>query len=266
MNNTDTQNYCGTELQTFAHANNWKEYVMRHIQPYIKGDVLEVGAGLGAFSRLFTALPLSTLTLLEPDSGMAKTLRETYNKEENGSSTVISGTMEDIPIASEFDTILYLDVLEHIEDDYGEIGRAFQHLRDGGHLIILAPAFQFFFSDFDKSIGHFRRYSHQTLEPLVCRRGYILLIRYLDSWGSLLSFVNKVFIRSSNPTHSQVRFWDKAIVPLSSFFDKIIRWKFGRSILMVAKKALQSHESEETCTYNITHGTQYPCSCDHETG
>ena len=75
-----------------------------------------------------------------------------------------SGTLSELSDSDKFDTILYMDVFEHIEDDRAELERAAAQLAPDGHLIVLAPAHQWLFTPFDESIGHYRRYSRRTLE------------------------------------------------------------------------------------------------------
>ena len=136
-----------------------------------------------------------------------------------------------------FDLVICIDVLEHILEDKKELQRATFYLKPGGHLIILSPAFQFLYSPFDKAIGHYRRYTIKSLtdiSPLNCQ---VVKSNYLDSIGCLASLVNKLFLRSSNPSISQINFWDKKIIPLSYFFDKLFLNSFGRSLYFVWNKS-----------------------------
>ena len=77
-----------------------------------------------------------------------------------------------------YDTIIYLDVLEHIEHDQKEFLNAFSNLNDGGHLIVSVPAYNFLYSKFDKDFGHYKRYNKadfkkfiETCEKIKARRG-----------------------------------------------------------------------------------------------
>ena len=80
---------------------------------------------------------------------------------------LLTGTIADIlDRPQRFDAVLYIDVLEHIEDDRGELERATRLLREGGYLIVLSPAHQWLFSPFDEAIGHFRRYDRRSLGAL----------------------------------------------------------------------------------------------------
>ncbi|NIQ14480.1 MAG: methyltransferase type 12, partial [Candidatus Dadabacteria bacterium] len=112
-----------------------------------------------------------------------------------------------------YDTILYIDVLEHIEDDYNELQSAKKLLSDTGTLIILSPAHQWLFSEFDEAIGHHRRYTKATLLKIIPDELNLINIRYLDSIGLFASLANRVLMRKSIPSMNQIKFWDRVMVP-----------------------------------------------------
>jgi hypothetical protein len=101
---------------------------------------------------------------------------------------VICETVGDLASAESFDTILFIDVLEHIEDDRAELTRCVPRLRPGGHLIVLAPAHNLLFSPFDRAIGHFRRYERRALVQAAPPSLSLIRACYLDSAGMLASF------------------------------------------------------------------------------
>src|SRR5206468_4391930 len=100
---------------------------------------------------------LSRFVCLEPDTELVGRLADQLRAGSRKYET-ICGTLASIPAEECFDTICYIDVLEHIEDDAGEMKRAAAHLRPGGRVIVLSPAHQWLFTAFDGAIGHFRRY------------------------------------------------------------------------------------------------------------
>ena len=93
---------------------------------------------------------------------------------------------------NKFDTIMYLDVLEHIKNDKKEIDIALKSLKKNGNLIINVPAFQFLYSDFDKNVGHYRRYNKKKLISLFKNKKYKKIwCTYYDSFGFILSLLSK---------------------------------------------------------------------------
>src|SRR5579872_5298560 len=106
--------YVGTELELFAQAQNWKAYFQTQLRPFIRGDVLEVGAGLGSTTAVLCLGSESSWTCLEPDAALAQTLAaavEGLGKARQPPRVVV-GTTATLAAGETFDTLLYIDVLE----------------------------------------------------------------------------------------------------------------------------------------------------------
>lgn len=147
------------------------------------------------------------------------------------------GTVHDLPEEGKFDAILYIDVLEHIEDDRGEMFRAAARLKPGGALIVLAPAHPFLFTPFDAAIGHFRRYTRASLRTAAPETLRTERLVYLDSAGMLASAGNRMFLRSAMPTERQILTWDRLLIPVSRLVDPIFAGRVGKSVLGIWRKA-----------------------------
>ena len=224
--------YIGKELQLFEKAVHWKNYWANQIAAHIHGDVLEVGAGIGANTPLFAALDFKRWTCLEPDPSL---LAECKKKLRNYPRyDFVEGTVADV--GGVFDVLLYIDVLEHIEDDRAEMLRAAQRLNPGGTLIILVPAHQWLYSALDSAVGHFRRYKKKTLTGVIPPTLTQEKIVYLDSIGLLASLANKLFLRQGMPTETQIRIWDSFLIPISTILDRIIGYHAGKSALGIWTK------------------------------
>lgn len=230
-----TIDYIGTELELFASATQWKAYLREVLTPFISGDVAEVGAGIGATTRALGTAPQTTRwTCIEPDGAMfGKLSTEAPNLPAPQPLLLHHGVLADFPAAPTFDTILYIDVLEHIADEAGELHEAKARLRIGGRIVALCPAWQFLFTPFDSAIGHFRRHSKASLRRsavpgLIEHKAF-----YLDSVGMLASLANKLALRQTMPTPAQVQLWDKWLVPASRILDPVVgRW-LGKSVVLV---------------------------------
>jgi SAM-dependent methyltransferase len=228
--------YVGTELGVFDHATNWKAYVRSKIAKYLTGEVLEVGAGIGAFTESVSDCA-KQWWCLEPDSKLISSIRE---RQASGRIPVtvksIVGTLDDIEPAKKFDAIIYMDVLEHIRDDVAEARNAASRLAPGGRVIILAPAFQAVYSSFDAAIGHFRRYTRASLGKVRPTELQAEESFYLDAPGLSLSLANRLFLRSAHPTKAQIMFWDTKIVPIARIVDPLIGFNIGRSVVAVWRR------------------------------
>jgi SAM-dependent methyltransferase len=231
--------YIGSELELFATATVWKSYLRQRLSPYLGADVLEVGAGLGGTARFLCRGDHNRWVCLEPDPALAGQVEQTIR--EGGlppcCSTVV-GTLDQLRSAPPFDTIVYIDVLEHIEDDRGELARAALLLEPGGHVIVLAPAHNWLYTPFDKVIGHYRRYSRPALRALTPRALKLVRMDYLDSVGLLASLANRLVLRQSMPTRRQIVVWDKGMVPLSRLLDPILGHNVGKSVLGIWKQVV----------------------------
>jgi SAM-dependent methyltransferase len=229
--------YIGSELEVFAEAPRWKRYWSGHVAGYLRGDVLEVGAGIGSNARVLRGAGQGRWVCLEPDPALAARITEAVRSRQiEPPCDVLRGTVADLAAAPAFDAVLYLDVLEHIEDDKGEVARAARLLRPGGVLVVLAPAWPWLVSEFDRAIGHRRRYTRDALvrlaPPGLVRERLIML----DSLGLLASAANRFLLRRSLPTLGNIRFWDRILVGGSRWMDPLLRYRLGRSLLAVWRR------------------------------
>lgn len=230
--------YVGNELDTFAHAVNWKSYFGRLLAPYVRGEVLEVGAGIGGTTRVLCTPQADRWVCLEPDPELVERLRLAQAERPFPAPVEIeTGTVEQLDADRCFDCILYIDVLEHIEADRAELRAAARHLKPGGNLVVLCPAHPMLYTAFDKAIGHYRRYTKamfRAIEPDgLCRERLV----YLDSAGLLLSLGNRLLLRSGAPTVKQVKIWDRLFVPVSRVMDPILGRTIGKSVVGVWRNA-----------------------------
>lgn len=225
--------YEGSELELFAGAKNWRDYWTSLIQPFLGLRVLEVGAGIGSATRIL-GRPGTRWCALEPDPALARRIDINDSRMD---LEVIVGTLADVQRGEKFDSVLYIDVLEHIEDDRVEVESASQLLAKGGRLIILGPAHKWLYTEFDASIGHYRRYSRSELRSLKPGGFTEVASGYLDSVGILASCANKLLLRSALPSRRQIHIWDRMMVPASRYLDRLTFRTLGKSVYMVWQKS-----------------------------
>ncbi|MBN7812950.1 class I SAM-dependent methyltransferase [Algoriphagus sp. H41] len=227
--------YPGNELELFENAINWKAYFAFKLSPYIKGHVAEVGAGIGGSTTFLFNSQVKDWTCFEPDLRLFKQLKRSSDSWSFNSQLILkNGFLPDE--INLYDTILYIDVLEHIANDKEELEKALTALRKGGNLIVLVPAFKYLFSPFDVSVGHFRRYTKAMLKSLVPNSLNNYEFFYLDSLGFVSSLVNKWVLKQAYPSLQQIQFWDRVLVPMSKVLDPIHGHSFGKSLVMRIEK------------------------------
>jgi SAM-dependent methyltransferase len=224
----------GDELEIFAEARNWKAYFGSFLPPQAGKRVLEVGAGIGGTTSSLCSGNEELWLCLEPDRRLLSSLETLASA---GAlprcCQVQAGTVREIQGDARFDLIYYIDVLEHIEDDAGELNAASRLLARDGRLVVLAPAVPLLWSNFDRSIGHFRRYTAATLAKLTPTGLEIDSSVYLDALGILPSLANRILLRQALPTVKQIQFWDRHLVPPTQLLDRLLGFRLGRSIMCI---------------------------------
>ena len=224
--------YDGWELHYFDEAYNFRKYQFQLIKNYIKGKTAEVGPGTGE-NVIYYYNQTKELHLFEPSKKVFKVLKDKVSP-----GRKIDFFNNDLLSHKDtFDTIIYLDVLEHIKDDKREFFDAYSKLNLGGHLIINVPAFNFLYSKFDKDFGHYKRYNKADFKKFIeqLKPKFSKLI-YYDSIGFLLIVLSKILFSSDySNIEKKVSFWNK-LIPISRIIDLITFFSFGKSLLCIIKK------------------------------
>lgn len=228
------EHYVGTELDVFAGARNWKAYWSGLVAPLLGRRVLDVGAGIGATAMILDCRRFDRYLALEPDPALVGRMRAAADAAGLPDTfQVRQGSLTSLPAEERFDTILYIDVLEHIEADREELARAARHLEPGGRIVVLSPAHQWLYAPFDAAIGHCRRYDRRSLQALQPEGLAVESVDYLDSVGMLASLGNRLLLRSASPSPGQIALWDNWMVPASRRLDGLFGRRLGKSILAV---------------------------------
>ena len=225
-------NYPGWELKYFDKSKNFRNYQLHLIKRYLVNDVAEVGPGNGGNLFGYIHLP-KKIDLYEPSRNLFLNLKKSFKKYKK--VNFFNKTFN--KSKKKYSSILYLDVLEHIKNDKSEITKAFKSLKKGGHLIINVPAFSYLYSNFDKDVGHFRRYSKsdfmKILENLNFKETNFV---YYDSIGFFLSLLSKLLVSNYKRNFDKkIKFWD-SLIWISRIIDLIFFRSFGKSLLVIIKK------------------------------
>jgi SAM-dependent methyltransferase len=234
IKSTETIDYIGDELDLFKYAVNWKNYFSDKLVDSIQGDVLEVGAGNGINSRFLTKKPghITSYTCLEPDEKLVLEIEGNIAGIPVQKKTIINGTIRSVS-AEKFDTIIYIDVLEHIEESQKEVLMAKQLLKPNGRLIILVPAYNFLYNNFDKKIGHYRRYNKKMLLGDINGELSTVSLFYLDAVGFFAALMNKLILKKELPSYANIKLWDNFMIPASKLIDVVSFKSFGKSLIGV---------------------------------
>ena len=224
--------YLGWELNFFDQSSNFRKYQNEFIFKHIGDYVAEVGPGNGE-NLLSYKDKVKKIDLFEPSLNLYNNLLKKFELENN-----ITFINEFFSVKeNKYDTIMYLDVLEHIKNDKEELLNAYKSLKINGKLIINVPAFEHLYSKFDKDVGHYRRYSKKTFLNLInylSPSSYKMI--YYDNIGYFLSLVSKIFSTDYKKNFEQkINFWNK-LIPISKIIDKVIFHSFGKSLIVIITK------------------------------
>jgi hypothetical protein len=126
-------------------------------------------------------------------------------------------------------------VLEHIENDKLELQNAGSKLNINGSIFVLVPAHSFLFTEFDRRVGHFRRYTKKSISKIIPSDYRVVSAKYLDSIGFFLGIFLKIFPVDILPTEKNIHFYDNHLVPISQLLDKLLFYRVGKSLLLEIK-------------------------------
>lgn len=217
-------------MQGAGWYNNW---LFKQIQPSIRGRILEVGTGIGNFTGLLERF--DDVYGIDVSKRYIDLLNKRYDdKVKLGLGNVETGKY--FFKNKKFDTLICLNVLEHINDDQKALKNMHNLLNKGGKLVLLVPAHKILYSEFDKELGHFRRYDLDVTKKKLERARFRLLSNhYLNWWAALGWFVFMKLTGRRQLPKSEVGIFNllgKAFL----WPEKYISPPFGLSLLAVAEK------------------------------
>jgi SAM-dependent methyltransferase len=230
--------YDGKDLEMMGTAKHYNSWIMSLFRPFIGKRVAEVGAGNGNFSEVLLKEPIEELIAVEPSSTVYAMLQERLAQD----ARVVAeqGYFGDLcgKYAEHFDSAVYINVLEHVEDDAAELARVYAALRPGGHVCIFVPALPWLYSRHDARIGHHRRYTKRQLVKRLENAGFeIVRARYFDIIG-ILPWFFYVKLAGKSPGTDGISLYDSVVVPIARMFESIISPPVGKNVVAVGRKPL----------------------------
>jgi SAM-dependent methyltransferase len=197
---------------------------------------VEVGAGIGTFSSYLLSLDkVRELTALEPAANLFPHLRRRFSND--GRVKCVNGYLEDFPPSGDIDTVVSVNVIEHIEDDGGYLRAAHNLLAPGGSILLFTPALPGLYGSLDREFGHHRRYTKSGLGGAIRSAGFsVEFLRYFDLPGVLGWFiVNRILKRKTIRAH-EVRHYDRFVVSWSSKLESWWEPPAGKNLLAIGRK------------------------------
>lgn len=228
-------------LNTLADADRFNQWMFETVRPFIKGRIFEAGSGIGNISSLL----LNTggqVVLSDYSAHYRQLLQERFSGHSHFGG-VLDMDLEDKRFEEKFaayygtfDTVIALNVIEHVKEDSLAITHCTKLLREGGHLIVLVPAYQLLYNRFDKELGHFRRYSKGAMQRLVSPHLSIVQCQSFNLAGILGWFVSGTILRNKMIPSYQMDVYN-TLVPLFKIMDRMVFHRIGLSVWLAAKKS-----------------------------
>ncbi len=214
-----------------AEARNYNDWLFRRARPLLGARVLDFGAGVGTFTELIAAS--TEVVAVEPDGEFVPRLRARF--EGNSRVSVVHGDDGALGELGSFDSVVCLNVLEHIRADLTVLRRFAECLKPGGHVLLLVPAHQALFGEVDRSVGHERRYSRGQLGRRLDSAGLEPVeLRYVNPVGAAGWLVSSRLLRRDQVPTGPLRVYD-ALVPVLRPLDWL-PLPFGLSLWAVGRR------------------------------
>jgi SAM-dependent methyltransferase len=215
---------------------NYHRYQYDLISAHCGRSVLEVGAGLGEFAELFQDRDRVVVT--DVDKGAVAFLREKFAGKPGFEVEKLDlDHIEEADIAA-VDSVLAINVLEHFDDDVALLRGLARLVRPGGNIVLWVPAFPALYGEFDRKVGHFRRYTPRTLRDAALLAGLRpATVRAVNLLGGVAWWAAVRRGGNGSPDGRLVDIYDRFFVPVSRVLDKVAPIPFGQSVLAVLEVA-----------------------------
>jgi ubiquinone/menaquinone biosynthesis C-methylase UbiE len=219
-----------------SQAKNYFAWQHSLIQQELGRRVLEVGCGIGNFTAKL--LERDTVIAVDVESKCIDRLEQRFPDQRNLHAFACDVLSPEFRELSSFraDSAVIVNVLEHVDDDVAALQAVSSVLTPGSVIVLLVPAFQSLYGPIDKNLGHHRRYSPQAIHQLAKRTGLrIQKLHYMNSIGFFGWWINAHILKREAQSESQIRLFDRYVVPPMSTMERWVHPPFGQSLLAVLK-------------------------------
>jgi SAM-dependent methyltransferase len=221
-------------LDHLEQAQEFNRWVFSQFAAQLRGEVLEIGCGSGNFTVLMAAAGhrVTGIDLHAPYVDTARSRLAGYPE-----VSVICADATSRAFEARYDTVVMLDVLEHIEDDVGFLTKLRGALRPGGRIILKVPAHRWLMCGMDRAIGHFRRYDRATLRATLAQAGLDLVSQHHFNLPAVAGwFVNGKLLGQTTPPAEQLATFER-LVPVFRVLERVLPVPAGASLIAVGRVA-----------------------------
>jgi len=216
-----------------AHQRRYRAYQFELIAQHCGTTVLEVGAGLGEFASQFTQLNRHVVTDVDPGAVEHMRTRFADRPEVEAYQLDLHDALPDV--GARVSTVVAINVLEHIEQDSKSLAELASLVEPGGRIVLWVPGYMQLYGDFDRRVGHVRRYTPETLHQAIIDAGLIALeTRPVNLLGGIAWWLAVRRGGIGSPQPRLLRIYDRVVVPVTRAVERRVRPPFGQSVLGVA--------------------------------
>jgi glycosyltransferase involved in cell wall biosynthesis len=223
-------------LRDMELATRFTQWLMKRIDPYLTGTILEVGSGIG--NNMRALLHKERVIATEPDPEYVRHLQNAFGGRSNVEVRQWSATDGSAcggDVLGQIDSVLCSNVLEHIEDEQAALRNMHAVLKPGGRLVLVVPAGNWLNGSLDKVLGHFRRYTRRELEASLKAVGFEIECWFgMNKPGVFGWWLNGKFLRRKTLGKMQMKLFN-ALVPIFKVLDPLLPWT-GLSLVIIAQK------------------------------
>lgn len=232
--------YAADDLETMQEARRYTDHVFGLVRPFLGSRVLEVGSGIGTISsRLVDVAEM--VVGIEPNPNCTERIQAVMGRHPRFTlRTCHFEECEPAELASlRFDSVLLVNVLEHIEQDVNSL-KAFERiLVPGGHVVVFVPALQMAYGPLDAELGHHRRYSKRTLRAAFENAGLeIVRLRYTNPIGLAGWMYNSHISKSTRHSLAQVKLFETMVAPWALPLERLVPPPIGLSLIAVGRRTI----------------------------
>lgn len=236
-----TATYTLEDQERMARAANYFAWQHRLVTAELGRRVIEIGCGIGNFTRLL--LDREAVIAIDAEPRCIDRLNQRFPDRSNLHAfpcDIITPQFAGVSAELQSfraDSCVCLNVLEHIEDDHEALRRMASVLAPGGIVVLLVPAFPSLFGPIDTLLGHHRRYTRKSISRLAAETGLSVKTSvYVNAIGFFGWWTNAHILKRQTQSATQIEFFDRYIVPLSSRIEAWMPPPFGQSLFVVLKK------------------------------
>ena len=224
-------------LERLSELKEFNEWVISKVSPYIGKRILEVGGGVGNLTSYLLENKELVLSI-DINLNYVTILKNRFVHYSNFIAKQIDITNPEVVSFKKFniDTIICINVLEHIKYDKTALKNMYMLLKNGGNLILLVPAFKMLYGTLDKALGHYRRYGKMQISNMLKNTGFrIIDIFYLNLFGMPGWFINGKIMGTKILPKRQLKIYKK-LFPLFKFIEDKTRYPIGQSLIVIGEK------------------------------